>query len=194
MRKLQLLLGAAALILPALLPAQSRTYWRIPSAVGGAFIGTGVGWMLDVARWEPASCGLCGPTLTTTPIGMAIGGAAGFIGGLAADRRLARGDSLPVAARRWLRVAAFLTPPAIGSLGAFLIINPSDEPECVPDGSGGCTYREREKFMSDESAAMLGIGGGALAGWLLQNKTKGALRPRVTAGTGSLGLSFTYAF
>jgi hypothetical protein len=188
------LMVAAAIVLPQATSAQSnRTYWRIPSTIGGAMVGAGVGWAGDIARWRGEDCGLCGPTLTLTPVGMGVGAVIGFVSGLDADGKLREGDSLSVARRRWLRFSTFLTPAAIGSTLAFLVINPSDY-ECVPDGPGICTYRESDKIMSDETAALLGIGGGIIGGWILQNKTKGALRPRVSASTGSLGMSFSYSF
>lgn len=55
-------------------------------------------------------------------------------------------------------------------------------------------WEEPKKIADDETVALIGIGGGVVLGWVLQEKTKGALRPRVSAGTGSLGLSFTYSF
>ena len=191
------LLVAAGLVLPQATSAQSqgsKTYWRVPSALGGAMAGAGVGYAFDIMRWNASGCFFCGPSLELTQAGIALGGTFGFLGGLAADRRLARGDSLSTGARRWLRLSAFLAPAAIGSSAAFLIINPSDEGECVPDGSGSCFYAEKKKIADDGTVAFLGIGGGIFAGWILQEKTKGALRPRVTAGTGSLGMSFSYAF
>ena len=187
------LLVAAALVLPQATSAQSqggRTYWRIPSAIGGAMLGAAAGWSIDVARWSGDSCSLCGPSLTMTPIGIGVGAGLGFLGGLGADEALRRGDTLSGARRRWLRAATFLTPPAIGSALAFLVINPVEE--CVPNQQGGCT--EEPKVADDGTVAFLGIGGGILVGWILQDKTKGALRPRVTASTGSLGMSVTYSF
>jgi hypothetical protein len=185
--------AALAVMLPAGLEAQSKTYWRVPSSLGGAMIGTGVGWAADVVRWYASECGICGPTLIMTPIGLITGGVIGFVGGLSADQGLAAGDSLSAARRGWLRFATFLTPPALGSFGAFLLINPPDEPKCVSNGAGGCSfYRERDKLMSDEKALALGVGGGLILGYVLQEKTKGALHPRITAGTGSLELSFSY--
>lgn len=192
MRILRLVVVAATLSLSAVAEAQKATYWRIPSGLGGAMIGAGVGWAGDVMRWNAEECGFCGPTLTLTPIGIAAGGIIGYIAGVTADERLAKGDSLGSGRRKWLRVATFLTPPAIGSTAAYLIID-GDDYECVPSGFG-CVYRDKKKFADDETVALVGIGGGVLLGYVLQHKTKGALYPRVTAGTGSLGLSFSYTF
>lgn len=40
----------AAILIPATANAQKKTYWRIPSTLGGAMVGAGVGWGFDVAR------------------------------------------------------------------------------------------------------------------------------------------------
>ena len=190
MRILTLLLIGSQIVASSELPAQGRTYWRIPSAVAGGMLGAGAGYAIDLARWNAEGCSLCGPSLTMTPIGIGVGAGIGFLGGLNADQTLRRGDTLSVARRGWLRAATFFTPPALGSALAFLVINPSEA--CVPNPEGGCT--EETKVADDEVVLLLGIGGGTMLGYMLHNKTRGALHPRVTAGARSLGLSFTYAF
>jgi hypothetical protein len=181
---------AAGLLLamaPRLLTAQ--TYWRVPGALGGAMVGAGAGWAMDIARWggggsdEPFR----GPTLALTPIGIGVGAVLGFIGGLDADRKLARGNTLTRGGRFRLRVATFLAPVAVGSAIAFTIINPSDEGRCVPysgpDPNIICTYQAPDpKGMSDEMVALWGIGGGALVGLIAQHKFAPALWPAVRVG------------
>jgi hypothetical protein len=184
----QLLIVAAASLLalgasPSTLTGQ--TYWRIPGAVGGAFVGAGVGWTVDIARW--AGRDVAGPGLLVTPVGMGIGGLVGFMGGLGADRRLARGDSLSRGGRAALRVATFLTPVATGSAIAFALINPSDD--CVPyqgpDPNIICT--PPRKIASDETVVFFAIGGGAVVGLLAQRKFAPALRPRARVGLAPTG-------
>jgi hypothetical protein len=184
----QLLIVAAASLLalgasPSTLRGQ--TYWRIPGAVGGAFVGAGLGWAVDIAAWAGRDLG--GPSLSVTPVGMGIGGLVGFIAGLGADRRLARGDSLSRGGRAALRVAMFLTPVATGSAIAFALINPSDD--CVPyqgpDPNTICT--PPRKIASDETVVFLAIGGGAVVGLLAQRKFARALWPRARVGLAPTG-------
>ncbi|MDQ3996481.1 MAG: hypothetical protein M3303_05635 [Gemmatimonadota bacterium] len=172
-----LALGAA----PSCLTAQ--TYWRIPGALGGALVGAGAGWVVDVAR--ALDEGVIGPDLIMTPVGIGVGGVLGFIGGLRADRRLARGDSLGRGARVTLRVATFLAPVAAGSAIAFSIINPRDEGSCVPspDPNGGCTFAPPpSKIASDGTVALVAIGGGAFIGFVAQHKFARALWPKARLG------------
>jgi hypothetical protein len=158
----------------------SQTYWRIPGALGGAFVGAGTGWIVDIAAWAGRDLG--GPTLIGTSVGIGVGGLVGFLGGHAADRRLARGDTLSRAARVTLRLATFLAPVAAGSAVAFAIINPSEE--CVPyrgpDPNIICT--PRDKIAPDEMVLMTMIGGGAFVGLLAQSKFARALWPRARVG------------
>jgi hypothetical protein len=159
---------------PACLPAQ--TYWRIPGAMGGALAGAGVGWAVDIAAWGDRDLG--GPSLTMTPVGIGLGAIAGFMAGLSADRRLARGVTLTRGSRAALRTSLFLTPVAVGSAIAFALINPSDD--CVPyegpDPNIICT--SEQSVASDETVALLAIGGGAVIGFLAQHKFAPALWPR----------------
>jgi hypothetical protein len=159
---------------PACLPAQ--TYWRVPGAVGGALAGAGVGWAVDIAAWGGRDLG--GPSLTVTSVGIGLGAIAGFAGGLSADRRLARGATLTRGSRAALRTSLFLTPVAIGSAIAFALINPSDD--CVPyegpDPNIICT--SEQSVASDETVALLAIGGGAVIGFLAQHKFAPALWPK----------------
>lgn len=163
----------------------SQTYWRIPSALGGAFVGAGAGWIVDIAAWGGRDLG--GPTLIGTSVGIAVGGLVGFLGGHAADRRLARGDTLSRATRVTLRVATFLAPVAVGSAAAFALINPSDE--CVPyqgpDPNIICT--PPDKIAPDEMVLMTMIGGGAFVGLLAQSKFARALWPRARVGLAPSG-------
>src|SRR5688572_11227285 len=119
-------------VLVALLPAffalgraDAQPYWRVPSGIGGALVGAGAGWAIDIASWSGRGAPLSGPTLVFTSIGIAAGGILGYAVGLGADQRLARGDTLSHATRRWLRGALFLSPVAIGSAITFAVINPS---------------------------------------------------------------------
>jgi hypothetical protein len=158
-----------------------QTYWRIPAALGGAFVGAGAGWVVDVVR--AASEDRLGTDLIMTTVGIGVGGALGFAGGLKADRRLARGDSLTRGARVALRLATFLAPVATGSAIAFAIINPSDEGGCAPSPDGICTYAPPPgKIASDETVALLAIGGGAVIGFVAQHKFARALWPKVRVG------------
>ena len=170
-----------AVLVVAPSPATGQTYWRVPAALGGALVGAGAGWALDIARW--AGSDDLGPSLAVTPVGLAIGGLVGFGAGLSADRRLARGDTLRRGTRAMLRVATFLAPVAIGSAAAFAIINPSDE-RCVPapDPSLGCTYQPVRKALSDETVAVLGIGGGIVVGFVAQYRFAPALWPKARVG------------
>jgi hypothetical protein len=171
---------------PACLTAQ--TYWRIPAAFGGAFAGAGVGWIVDIARWSQSD--VPGPSLAVTPVGMGLGGVLGFVGGLGADRRLARGDNLTRGTRATLRVATFLAPVAAGSAIAFAIINPSDEGRCVPspDPNVICTYEPpRPKIASDETVLLVAIGGGAAIGFIAQHRFARALWPKARVGMAPRG-------
>lgn len=179
----------------------AQTYWRIPGALGGAFVGTGAGWIVDIARWGGGGSDLRGPELTMTPIGMGIGGVLGFMGGLNADRRLARGDTLTRQTRVVLRATTFLAPVATGSAIAFAIINPSDEGSCVPysgpDPNIICTYRPPSpKIASDVTVALVTIGGGAILGFIAQRKFARALWPRarvgVTGGPTTRGVTVSF--
>jgi hypothetical protein len=164
-----MLLIAAFVMLasPPVLTAQ--TYWRIPGALGGALVGAGVGWAVDIARWGGGGNDLGGPGLVMTPIGIVAGGVLGFAGGLSADRRLTRGDTLSRGTRRALRLATFLAPVAVGSALTFAVVNPSEE------GSSS-------KVLSDEIVALLGIGGGAVVGFIAQRTYARALWPRARVG------------
>lgn len=169
-------------------PADSsaQTYWRAPAAAGGAFVGAGIGWAIDIAAWGGRDLG--GPALNMTPVGIGLGAVVGFIGGLSADRHLARGQTLARGTRASLRTALFLTPVAIGSAAAFAIINPSDDGECVPDPNIGCTYQPPpRKAMPDEAVALFGIGGGVLVGLLAQHKFAGALWPKTRVNVAPTG-------
>lgn len=177
------LLSAMLLAIPR--PVMSQTYWRAPAGLGGALAGAGIGWAVDIARWGMRD--LRGPSLTLTPIGLGVGGVLGFMGGLSADHRLARGDTLSRGARRSLRLATFLAPVAVGSTAAFAIINPSDQGRCVPYRGPNpdiiCTFEPApRKIISDELAALIGIGGGAIIGFVAQRKFAGALWPRARVG------------
>ena len=181
---LRTLVAATTLLTLAAAPssADGQTYWRVPAALGGALAGAGAGWALDIARW--AGSDDLGPSLTVTPVGLAIGGLVGFGAGLSADRRLARGDTLRRRTRVMLRVATFLAPVAIGSAAAFAIINPSGDEECVPspDPSLGCTYQPSQQAVPDEMVALLAIGGGAVIGYIAQYKFAPALWPKARLG------------
>lgn len=181
-----LLVTLSALVFGMPRGTAAQTYWRVPAGLGGAMVGAGAGWMIDIARWAGTnSDAFAGPSLVATPIGMVAGGIAGFAGGLAADRRLARGDSLSRGARGTLRIATFLAPVAVGSAVTFIVVNPSDDGRCVPyDGPyNGCRYEPPPpKAMSDEMVALLGIGGGAVIGFVLQHRYARALRPGVRVG------------
>jgi hypothetical protein len=161
-------IAAASLVVVAVAPKHltAQTYWRVPGALGGAFVGAGVGWAVDIAAWGAGDLG--GPDLNMTPIGIGVGGVLGFLGGLSADRRLARGESLTRPTRVALRAATFLAPVAAGSAIAFAIINPSDE----TGDEGG----------SDEAVALVAIGGGVVVGYLAQRRFARALHPRVRVG------------
>jgi hypothetical protein len=174
---------------PGALTAQTaQTYWRIPAALGGAFVGAGAGWVIDVAR--AANQGVIGPDLVATPVGIGLGGVLGFVGGLSADRRLARGDSLTRGARFTLRFATFLAPVATGSAIAFAIINPSDEGRCVPspDPNVICTFEPPPpKIADDGTVALVAIGGGAIIGFVAQHRFARALWPRARVGLAPSG-------
>ena len=179
------------LILAAILCASAReiataqTYWRVPAGLGGALVGAGAGWVLDIARWGATSSDqFAGPSLIMTPIGIGVGGLAGFAAGKAADGRLARGDTLSRGARAAMRTVTFLAPVAVGSAATFVIVNPSDEGLCVPDANSynGCRYEPAPRKMSDEMVALLGIGGGAFLGFVLQHRYAHALWPRARVG------------
>jgi hypothetical protein len=182
-----LIVAAASLFALSASPSSltGQPYWRIPGAVGGAFVGAGVGWAVDIATWAGRDLG--GPSLLATPVGMGLGGLVGFTAGLGADRRLARGDSLSRGSRAALRVATFLTPVATGSAIAFALINSSDD--CVPyqgpDPNTICT--PPRKIASDETVVFLAIGGGAVVGLLAQHKFARALRPRARVGLAPTG-------
>lgn len=170
----------------------AQTYWRIPSTIGGAFVGAGAGYALDIAAWGGGGADLAGPNLTMTPVGIGIGALAGFLGGMSADRRLARGDTLGRGNRVIMRSAMFLTPVAATSALAFAIINGSDAGRCVPytgpDPNVVCTYEPPpRKFASDETVALVAIGSGVVAGWLAQRRFARALRPRARVGVAPNG-------
>jgi hypothetical protein len=179
--------GRRAILVPSLVALvlspvslTAQTYWRVPGAVGGALAGAGVGWAVDIAAWSGGDLG--GPKLNMTPVGIGLGAVAGFFGGLSADRHLARGESLTRGSRAALRTALFLTPVAIGSGIAFALINPSDEPTC---GSSIC--EPPRKIASDETVALLGIGGGAVIGFLVQHKFAPALWPKTRVNVAPTG-------
>ena len=176
-------------IAPASLSAQ--TYWRVPGALGGALVGAGAGWAVDLAR-AAGDSEFSGVSLIGTPIGLAAGGVLGFMGGLGADRRLARGDTLTLRARATLRLAMFLTPVAIGSATAFAIINPSEE-ACAPSFNPGDVCTPPRKIASDETVVLLGIGGGVLLGFVAQHRFARALWPkgRVGLAPSSRGVSLS---
>jgi hypothetical protein len=157
----------------------AQTYWRMPGAVGGALAGAGVGWAVDIAAWSGGDLG--GPSLTMTPVGIGLGALVGFMGGLSADRHLARGATLTRGSRAALRASLFLTPVAVGAAAAFAIINPADE-SCVqqqlPGGEVTCTYEPPRKIASDATVALVAIGGGVVIGFLAQHKFAPALWPK----------------
>ena len=173
----------ALAISPACLTAQ--TYWRVPGAIGGALAGAGVGWAVDIAAWGGRDLG--GPSLTMTSVGIGLGAIAGFAGGLSADRHLARGATLTRGSRTALRTSLFLTPVAIGSAIAFALINPSDD--CVPyDGPDPnliCTTEQG--VASDETVALLALGGGVVIGFLVQHKFAPALWPKTRINVAPTG-------
>jgi hypothetical protein len=187
-----LIVAAASLFALGAAPGSvtAQTYWRIPGSVGGAFVGAGVGWAVDIARWRAGDLG--GPDLTVTPVAIGLGALVGFVSGLSADRRLARGDSLTRGGRAALRFAMFLTPVATGSAIAFAIINPSDDGRCVPyqgpDPNIICTYEPPPgKIAPDEMVALVAIGGGAVVGFLAQYRFARALWPRARVGLAPTG-------
>ena len=161
---------ALAAVAPRL---EAQTYWRVPAALGGALVGAGVGYVADVAIWSKRGDTFGGPTLVGTTIGIVGGGIIGWSGGLRADRRLARGDTLSRGTRRVLRLTTFLAPVAIGSAVAFAIINPSPDPY-APNPS--------EPAVDDATVALLGISGGVVIGYVLQHKTAKYLWPRASVG------------
>jgi hypothetical protein len=177
----------ALAILPSCLTAQ--TYWRIPGAIGGALAGAGVGWAVDIAAWGGGDLG--GPSLTMTPVGIGLGAVAGFMGGLSADRHLARGATLTRGSRAALRTSLFLTPVAVGSAVAFAIINSSDDDSCalqqLPGGEVICTYEPPRKIASDETVALVAIGGGVVVGFLAQHKFARALWPKTRINVAPTG-------
>jgi hypothetical protein len=176
----------ALAISPPCLSAQ--TYWRIPGAVGGALVGAGAGWAVDIAAWSGGDLG--GPSLTMTPVGIGLGTVVGFMAGLSADRHLARGATLTRGSRAALRTSLFLTPVAIGSAVAFAIINPADE-SCVlqelPGGEVSCTYEPPRKLASDATVALVAIGGGVVVGFLAQHKFASALWPKTRINVAPTG-------
>ena len=152
-------------------PASAQKYyWRIPATLGGALVGAGIGYGVDIMTW---SGGLGGPTLIGTSIGIVGGGLIGFAAGAGADSRLARGDTLNRGTRRALRFTTFLAPVAVGSAIAFAIINPSED-TYSPNYSAPAT--------DDGTVALLGIGGGIVLGYVLQHKTAKYLWPRPRVG------------
>ncbi len=158
----------------------AQTYWRVPGAVGGAFVGAGTGWAVDIAAWGGGDLG--GPSLTMTSVGIGLGAVVGFMGGLSADRRLARGTTLTRGNRAALRTSLFLTPVAIGSGIAFALINSSDDPSCGPS-----VCEPPRKVASDETVALLAIGGGVVIGFLTQHKFAPALWPRTRVNVAPMG-------
>lgn len=179
----------------------AQTAWTIPSAFATATIGAGLGWTGDITEWGRSDCFPCGPTLDKTLVGMGAGAALGALIGFGADMKLRQGDSLSYAMRNWLRFSTFMTPVAIGAAGAFAIINPNPDPCPPPPPSfAGTTYPCRgapPQFASDETVALLGIGGGMVAGYLLQRRFKRALYPTTrvnfTPTRGGATLSFSAA-
>ena len=167
---------------PVALSAQ--TYWRVPGAIGGALVGAGAGWAVDIAAWGGRDLG--GPSLNMTPVGIGVGAVVGFIGGLSADRKLARGETLTRGSRVALRTSLFLAPIAVGSAIAFAIINPSEEEGCVTS-QGGCVYEPPRQVASDETVAILAIGGGAVIGFLVQHKFAPALWPKTRVNVAPTG-------
>jgi hypothetical protein len=166
----------------------AQTYWRIPGAVGGALVGAGTGWAVDIVAWDSGDLG--GPSLTMTPVGIGLGAVVGFFGGLRADRHLARGATLTRGSRAALRTSLFLTPVAIGSAAAFAIINPSDEnctPQQQPSGEVICTYEPPQKIASDATVALVAIGGGVVVGFLAQHKFASALWPKTRINVAPTG-------
>jgi hypothetical protein len=165
-----------------------QTYWRIPGAAGGALVGAGVGWAVDIVAWSGRDLG--GPSLTMTPVGIGLGAVVGFMSGLSADRHLARGATLTRGSRTALRASLFLTPVAVGSAVAFAIINPSDEdcvPQPLPDGGVGCVYEPPRKIASDGTVALVAIGGGIVLGFLAQHKFAPALWPKTRVNVAPTG-------
>jgi hypothetical protein len=178
-RRVRALAAATVVTLLAPADAAAQTYWRVPAALAGALVGAGAGYVTDAMVWGGRD--LSGPTLSFTPVGVGLGAVVGFMTGLGADRRLARGENLSRGSRVALRTATFLTPVATGVAIAFAIINPSDEAECVPspDPNVICTYQPPpEKTVSDETVALVAIGGGAIIGFLVQHKFAPALWPK----------------
>lgn len=184
-----LVVGLLIAAAPRLLTAQ--TYWRVPGALGGALVGAGAGYAIDLARWDGGTWSdpLQGPSFVMTPIGIGVGGLLGFVVGLRVDQKLARGDSLTRGAKGALRFATFLAPVAVGSGIAFAVINPSERQECIPYNglSSYCTYQESRPAMSDETVALLGIGGGMVIGFLAQHRFAHALSPRARIGVAPNG-------
>ena len=169
----------------------AQTYWRVPGALGGSLVGTGVAWMLDIMKWQSTeNNSFGGPSLVLTPIGLVAGGIMGYASGQRADRRLAAGDTLSPGHRLRLRFYTFLAPVAVGSAMTFAIVNPSQEaPRCVASSTdpSGCTYVYDEPAGPDEMVAAMGIGGGVVIGYWLQHRFAPALHPRVRVGAGPGG-------
>jgi hypothetical protein len=186
-RRRRAIVAVSTLVALALSPAclTAQTYWRIPAAVGGAMVGAGVGWAVDIAAWGGGDLG--GPSLAMTSVGIGLGAIAGFTGGLSADRHLARGVTLTRGSRAALRTSLFLTPVAVGSAIAFALINSSDD--CVPyegpDPNIICTTEP--SVASDETVALLAIGGGAVIGFLVQHKFAPALWPKTRINVAPTG-------
>ena len=97
--------------------AQTQTRWFLPTTVGYAGVGTGLG---VLAAWdsEPAEGG---PIILA---GLVLGGISGYIIGHNADRALARGDTLTVVHRYAVRLGTILTGSTLGALTAAVIISP----------------------------------------------------------------------
>jgi hypothetical protein len=165
---------AAALVAIAASPVclTAQTYWRVPAAVGGALVGAGAGWAVDIVAWGGGDLG--GPELRMTPAGIGLGAVIGFIAGLNADHHLARGKNLTRGSRVSLRTALFLTPIAIGSAVAFAMINPSDD-------------ALQPQAVSDETVALVAIGGGTLVGLFAQHKFARALWPKTRVNVAPTG-------
>lgn len=154
-------LAMVTLLLASANPADSQTYWRYSSGVAGATLGGGFGWVLK--EMSAVSCGIsfsasdsCGRSHPELPLAMAAGlGLLGYLGGLEADRALAKGESLSSFRQFQLRAQLVVTPVLLPPL---LLAN------MKPD-------------KTRQALTWAGMAGGAVTGYLLQRKYKPATSP-----------------
>ncbi len=134
----------------------ASTYWRIPSAIGYGGLAGGIALLLVVSQTntEPED-------VRYIPLAAAVGILVGYRIGAAADRSLARGDSLSNRHRWAIRTGTALSGGTIGVIvGGFMIATDEDD-----------------RSMSDEKLIAAAVGLGLVSGTLLQMLIDSHLSP-----------------